>query len=130
MSNDTIDQTEIRKAARGHLLGVVANRKARSVVIDVDGQQIEVRNPTLSARMSIGELARRNGETVAERYESAVTIMCCFLPGTDTRVFEPADMDVLMTTETGSFVDTVSQVVGKMIKETTENAEAASKNGP
>ena len=47
-------------------------------------------------------------------------------PGT-RKMFEPADIDVLMQDPSGGFIDTLSSAIGELLKEDMERAAGAAK---
>ena len=95
-----------------------------------DGDEFEVREPSVReyARLK-DEAGIKGGKPVTyeigARYAALQVIACTYEPGTDKRVFEPADMDALMNLpESGSFLDELYSAVRALLVE----ADAAGKD--
>jgi hypothetical protein len=92
---------EIRKATLGR------SRKLRSKVVNVDGVEIEVRQPTVRGRSEIMRRAKAMGGDTdrVDIGEMQVTAMieCCYVPGTSDRVFGDTDRDALLDAPSGAY---------------------------
>lgn len=76
---------------RDKLRSKVFSEKPKATLIDLDdGQQIEVRQPTVGLLLDVIGI-----EDLKHRM-AQMLIMSCYVPGTEDRVFEDADRDNLM----------------------------------
>lgn len=135
----------IRDEIRAATLGAAPQFKNKLVC--VNGQQIEVRQPSIGDRQ---EIARKSVEVKAgaagQEPVYAVNglemrlqgiIACCYVPGTNERVFDGTDYDVLRAQPSGSFVDVLGEAVLELMNvesepdtknsETTESGNGCSR---
>ena len=101
------------------------NKKPASTVIKLFGQDIEVRQPTLSL---INKIGRKNAES-ANKYPGIVNILIgyCYIPGTDEKVFDDSDADQLASMPSGQWLNDFNEAVQKLtgldVKEAEKNSD-------
>lgn len=91
---------------RDKLRSKVFSEKAKVILIDLDdGQQIEVRQPTIGMLLDVVSL-----EDLKSRM-SQMLIKTCYVPGTNEKVFDESDKDILMELPQGGvyqkLIDTI-----------------------
>lgn len=80
---------------------ILKNQKAKARIVapsflaDTDTPDVEVRIMTVERRSAMLSGAMVDGKQDAAAYEAMVVIETCFVPGTDEKVFAPADRDIL-----------------------------------
>jgi hypothetical protein len=110
-----------RTVARSMFLGEAMNRPRRCTTVVVEGIEVEVRNPTLAQRREISSMSGDDGV----KLEIAAAIMCSYVPGTNNRIFDPADMDALLGTETGGFAWLLAKAALELMKASVTTAKEA-----
>jgi len=98
-----------RDEARSALLG--AARKRTCKVVEVDGRQVEVRKPTVKTRGEIVAAGKPDAKGVPSDFSAfqvEAVVKCCYVPGTDERLFNRADAELLLDTECDGMVDELS----------------------
>lgn len=123
-------KSERRDALRAALLSGV--RKAASELVEVDGVTFEVRSPSVLARSLIfkaGDLKDGQPQNLA-RMQAEVIIRCTYEPGTDTLVFESADVDALLASPSGGAFDKLSTAAMGMMGRAQEDAAKNSEPTP
>lgn len=89
-----------------------------------EGIEVELRQPT------IGALSRSAMQAEKDKVPPTVRTLIeyCYVPGTDDKVFEDADADVLSDLPTGAWLSKLNEVVGRLIefnpKEAEKNSDA------
>lgn len=93
--------------------------KVETVVID--DVSYEVHQPSISARDGILKMAGiKSGKEALDSFElskmlTTLVIYMTFVPGTEERVFEPADAEMLSGQPTGGLVDQLADVAQKLL---------------
>lgn len=109
-----------------------------------EGNTYEVRQPSVALRGEIMKAARtqmvkgKKGEDVEIDASSmdlsrmqAMTVICCtFLPGTDERLFDEADIDALLAMPAGGLFDKLSDMGQKLMAKKAEEAAKNSESVP
>ncbi len=107
----------IRDEIRAATLGQPAQFK--SEVIEIEGKQIEVRQPSVGDRHGIAEksIKKNANDAMVDLQEMRLQaiIHCCFVPGTGERIFDPSDYDALRSYPAGSWVDKIGDLAVKML---------------
>lgn len=72
------------------------SQKPKTRVVEINGAQIELRQP------SLGDLISRNNPEEAEKRDNqtiTTQMLCnyCYVPGTDEKVFDMADRELVMS---------------------------------
>lgn len=127
-------QLEALKKARA---AVLARGKPASVIVEHEGTKIDVRVPTLAARSRIlREAAKVTGQNddgddiektdIAELQVRAV-VECCYLPGTDTRVFSAADLNELREHYAGGAIEQLAKAAMKLFSMKKKEVKAEEK---
>lgn len=117
----------LRDKLRSKTVG--AKKQFKSEIVEWDGEQYEIRQPSVGQRGRILQAAKvQTGD--AEKMDLAklqvmATVCCTYVPGEDTPVFEEADIEALMELPAGSFVDEFAQVALRFMN---VDAEEAAKN--
>jgi hypothetical protein len=106
----------LRDRLRGKTLGAKKNFKFEIVVID--GEEFEVRQPTLKQR---SDLRKRCATMEGSKFEFDIfefltwaVIECTFVPGTDDKVFEASDYDMLGSIPAGGWFDDLSEKASEL----------------
>jgi len=128
-----------RKELRDLLLGSQPKRKSEIVNVDVNGRalEVEVRAPSMKDEEAIGKKAisvtppaRPGGEVKLDHFpvEKRIwtAIKCCFVPGTNERVFEPADAEALRNAPSDSWLARLATAAEKAIAVDAEAIEGNS----
>lgn len=97
------------------------NSKPKSKVIEFFGQQIEVRQPPVGALMDMREGAK---DRDSKEQLIAMLMNWVFVPGTDEKLFEPADQDQLLAMPFGTDFTRVSNAVTELTDVNILNKEA------
>ena len=94
------DRDAIRKATLG------AKKNFKTEVVAFNGVEVEIRQPSHKARKNLIKKVRDDQGNV-DPFDFVVwaTIENVYVPGTDEKVFDPEDYDMLMEQPTGSFLD-------------------------
>lgn len=116
--------SDIRSKIRSNTIGKAS--KFASEVIEINGEEIEVRQPSVKTRSILMKKSRETtsnkvevGDVSAEDVLQSIdygkmqvlsVIYCTFVPGTDERVFSEEDYDALINQPAGGFVDDISTV--------------------
>ena len=103
-------KNSIRDKIRAATVG--AEKTALSKIVEVGGQKIEVRQPTIKGRedLRLRSLVKDGDGTLDfVAYQIWCVILFSYVPDTNERVFEKTDYESLAGQISGSFVDTVYQ---------------------
>lgn len=126
--------SDIRKQIRSKTVGAKSEFKSKKE--EVNGVEIEVRQPSVAARGKIMQRSRDNEKTqqIARGKSSKdknakdvdtqdilssldygkmqvwAVIMCSYVPDTDERVFDESDFDSLYNRPSGGFIDRLSTI--------------------
>lgn len=94
---------KIRSATLG------ATNAFRKEIVEVNGSQIEVRQLSIGERNRISAEARKNEDSTDPKRQFGIrALLCmCYEPGTDTRIYDETDLDVMLATPAGGWVDTL-----------------------
>lgn len=128
MSEDLSLRDRIRKAT----LGTPDARK--SVVVEWNGERLEVRKLTFAQQKKINKLCTRTitaldsqtGQRVASekldeiRMAVLTVIHCCYVPGTDERIFDDKDEQEISSMAVEGFLAEVFDAVGEVNKKPKE----------
>jgi len=101
----------------------VENRRPKTKVIELFGQEVEVRQPTLA---QINKLGKASAD---ERTPALVRIMIeyIYVPGTDTKVFDAADAESLATMPSGKWLSdlnsAIEELTGVNVKDAEKNSD-------
>lgn len=125
-----------RDALRGAAL---KSRVANSLVVEFEGNQYEVRAPSVRDRSSVFALAgvldvdassKKKGQPVrvdSARLQVAAVVQCTFVPGGDERLFELSDFEALLNEPAGGLVDALAEPALKFLN-TSDDKDAAKKD--
>jgi hypothetical protein len=91
MDTTTKEKPKAAQSLRDSIRESVLNSEAESEIVHAFGHDIEIKYPSLQDL-----LAYRNADQDDSIMGRAI-VNNCYVPGTDQRVFEVADVDVLMT---------------------------------
>lgn len=100
------------------------NRKPASKVIEIFGQEVEVRQPSLAQIHKLGKAAAAN-----DKVPPFIRILTeyTYVPGTDEHVFEPTDADTLAAMPAGDWMNklntAIEQLTGVDVKAAEKNSE-------
>lgn len=84
------------------------NRKFKRESISLFNADVEIRQPTL------GMILDAQQDTDRKKAMVKLLVDYCFVPGTDIRVFEDADMDSLLSMPFGDDLLRVNQTIAKL----------------
>lgn len=99
------DINELRNQMRAAIFNAKA---AAGIVVKFFGTDLEVRTPTLGEVLETTEVGDKKQQTVE------MMIKYCFIPGSDTRVFEEADKDSLLQLPFGEDMLRVQRAITKL----------------
>lgn len=119
--------SEARNKIRAATVG--APKQFKKELITYNGVEIEIRQPSLKVRKSIGERATQNNHVDLLEFLVWAVIECTFVPGTDEKVFEIADYEGLISQPTDSFMDEIGEKAASMcnIIGTTKNLKTSAR---
>jgi hypothetical protein len=126
-STSTLTATDVLLKAREVLRDTILSAKPKSVIVEVFGQRIELRQPSIKEIIEFQSAAE--GRTVISATE--MIVQYAFMPGTNQRVFEPGDAEALAEIPFSKDVQRLQQALGGLtdldmeVKEAEKNSEAA-----
>lgn len=94
-------------------------KKFKSKTVDLFGTTIELRQP------SIGQISEMDETTDTQTALVKTLVQYAYVPGTDTRVFEDADKDVILSWPVGPWVRDLNEAIAEL---TTIDVQDAEKN--
>jgi hypothetical protein len=104
----------------------LADDKFGVSIIEFNGGRFEVRPPTLAQQRRFSKQAVLKGEKEPDgaRLTVLAVIGCTYYPGTEDRVFEAADVEVLenKSTDPRTFVGKVARVIRESMSASMEEA--------
>ena len=103
-----------RDSLRSKLLG---SKKAKSKELELFGAPIELRQPTLR---QVHEM-QQSGEQ--KNAIAQILITQAYVPGTNDKVFEETDLDVIMEWPVGDWVQTLSDAIEDLSGVSTKEAK-------
>ena len=90
--------------------------KFRHKIVEYKGERYEIRQPTVRARM---EIVKRgvSGTGIVDGLVVMVwaVIYNTYVPGTDERVYDESDYDVLVARPAGGFIDSFGEVAADLM---------------
>jgi len=100
---------ESLSALRLRIRDAVLSAKPKTEIVHAFGMDIEIRQPTLEAVMSY--------QTLTDRVEAAsqMLIRYAFVPGTDTRIFDEGDVDLIKNVPFGNDMQVINDAITKMM---------------
>ena len=121
-----MSENNIRNLIRTATLGTGADRA--STIMPINGQDVEVRQPTVGQRSRI--LTAAGGGTTGEikdfsKLQIAAIMHCCYVPNTEEHIFEKADEATLMNMPSGGWVD---ELAAEAVRLMNTEAEQDAKN--
>lgn len=95
----------------------------RSKIFEYEGFEVEFRQPNLRDRKALLDHAK-NGKGEFDMIEFIVwsVILNTYIPGTNEKVFDENDYEVMMQQNTGSFVDQFGTEISELMN--TENTDS------
>lgn len=102
-------KTDIRNKTLG------AKSIFKSKIVTYEGEEIEIKQPSVKDRMSMFNNSSKDGNVDPLRFQILAMIELCYVPGTGEKVFEMADYDSIINSPTNSFVDVLSTEAVKMM---------------
>lgn len=113
---------------------VAAAKKFQSERVTVDGMEVEVRQPTVAERGlildSAGSIDPENPKRVKvdiAKLQVNAVIACCYVSGTDEKVFEEADRDSFLAqpASRGGWFDELSTAAQRLLNVDLDDAKKA-----
>lgn len=125
------DIKSLKKRLRSSTVG--KKKDLQSEIVTYEGDEFEIRQPTVALRAKIMQKSRisSEGEKDVESIIAKVdyssmqvwsVVYCTFVPDTDIRVFEEQDVPALKDQPTGGFVDVFSEKAVKLMNVAPEQA--------
>ena len=111
----------LRDQIRTATVGAPKIFKSRRV--NFNGVDIEIREPSVDGWGEILAHAHKDGEVSFKEFLIWSVVCCSFVPGTDERVFEPEDYDVLKTQPKSGFIGEFSDIANELMSVNVETAE-------
>ena len=102
-------------------LTVGAEKNFASEIVEYNGDEFEIRQPSVSVRSKILKKSSLSddiddlGKVEFDKMQIYAVIYCTFIPGTDELVFDESDIPSLREQPTGSFVDEFAAVAMKLM---------------
>jgi hypothetical protein len=124
----------------------LAGREAKAVLVEFEGEQYEIRAPSVRARNKILEkagayaaAADKSGkkQVDAAALQVAAVIACTYAPRTEEeirqgvepeRVFDDSDFEVLVNKPAGDITDALGEVAIKLVNVSAEKVREDAKN--
>lgn len=110
-----LEQTK-RQVLRDKIFG---SRNRKRIVIDILGEKVELRQP------SLGDLMDAREEKESKKVVARMIINYCYIPGTEERVFEDADVEAILALPFGeelvAIQNAISELTGVDVKEQEKN---------
>ena len=103
----------VRDKLRSKTVGAPKNFK--STTVEIDGEEFEIRQPSVKERMDIFNHSSKDGGVNALDFQLWSVIRTCYVPGTNERVFEDSDYSVLADQPAGSFLDKLGEAAMTML---------------
>ena len=94
-----------RDAIRSKILG---STKAKSMICEFFGTQVEIRQPSLGEILLAEEAATKSEQAVA------MVVKYCYVPGTDEKVFEDSDYEALLQLPFGEDFVRVQKAIAQL----------------
>lgn len=109
----------IKDRIRAKTVGKTSDFKVTE--IDYEGEKVAFRQPNLRERQQLLNKAKDGkGEFDYIKFSVYSVIYCTYVPDLSERVFDEADFDTMMESNTGGFID----VFGKQVAEILNTAES------
>ncbi len=113
----------VRDKLRSKALG---GQRSAPILVEWEGETFEVRRPSIAQRGLIQQAAKIEVEKGADGkakvgkmdfglLQAHALIQLTYVPGTEERVFESADVDSLRNQEVGGVADAIWKVAGKLM---------------
>lgn len=116
----TEESNNQRKALRSALFNS-KNKQLQSRTVEMFGETIEIRQPTLAQITNMGKEDSKIPGLIR------MLIEYCYVPGTDDKVFDKADAEQLASMPTGKWLTDVNKAVAELtgvdVKEAEKNSE-------
>ena len=107
---------------RDHLRAMTVGRPCDfgGVIVEIEGQKFEVRKPSLRERDQIIKESGMQGAKGKHDVDTSMLQVTCvialtYVPGTDEKVFELADMDTLLNQPAGGWIDDLATACMKSL---------------
>ena len=112
----------LRDKIRARTVG--AKNQFKSELVDYFDVQIEVRQVDISSRSEyINSAIDKNRNANTLKLQINAVIASCFVPGTDEKVFEDTDYDVISESISGGYCDKLYETVQNLSNLTLEDAK-------
>ncbi len=113
------------RLSRGELrLALLKSRKPKSQIIELFGEEVEIRQPTLGQILDIREEDSLKARAVS------IIIERVFVPGTDENVFEEGDREALLNMPFGDEIAQINNVINELSGINMDDAEKNSEAIP
>lgn len=100
---------ELKKFTRDQIRTAILNSEGENQILDVFGVQIELRSPSLEDLLQYRDASTDDtimGRTIANN---------CWVPGTNERVFDDADVDSLMQLKFSGDMRKLTRAINNML---------------
>jgi len=108
-------------------LTVGAKKNFRKEIVKYDGEDFELRQPSVADRDELMEQCQgEDGKLRMTEFITWTLINNCYVPGTDERVFGKGDYEALKSQPTGGFVDELGNAAVRVMnvqEEEVKNSE-------
>ena len=95
--------------AKDLLRAKVLGQQVKRIVVDIEGLPIEVR------QMNVGQMLDAVNEEDNKRRMARYLIDCCYVPDTEEKVFDEADIDVLMEMPAGGYYTQIMNKINEQL---------------
>lgn len=112
--------TDARNKIRAATIG--AKKNFRSEVVEYNGVEVEIRQPTVRARKTLyNECRDKDGNVDPMEFLVWCVVHCTYVPGTDDLVFEVGDHEAMLDQPAGSFVDQFGEKASELFNAAEKN---------
>ncbi len=112
--------------SRNDIRTAILSAKPKKKVIEMFGQKVEIRQPSVGEILKLREGTDANAEAMFIR----VMLGYCYVPGTNEKVFEPTDAEALAAVPFGPEFDEMNQAVADLTQMKVDVQEGNLKGTP
>lgn len=107
-----VTQKELRDAIRAATVGAKCDFKTE--IVKWEGVSVEVRQMSIATRFELYDASQRTDADGKETFDSLrwtvmLVVINTYVPGTDVRVYDDADFELLSKQPTEGFVDKIAE---------------------
>lgn len=114
----TIEPAPKKKFNRDEIRTAILDAKPRAIIVEAFGIEIEVREPLMRQIMELNaKNVNEDGTPKANNTNAMAESLAAYLyvPGTDEKVFDENDVDVLQSAPFGEDIRKIQEAINKLI---------------